>query len=155
MARGLQLEINFNRPGIDNIENCCNLWPDIKTRNMTPQQIEQLTELKLSLEYYTQKSQECTDIVTELEQWARIPDSALSFSVNDRVITRFKVGPHENTFLHAVFMSLVVYYRRKAHEARGLVAELEGPLPDPEVADEEILQKLTNQVPDGTAGSLE
>ena len=122
---------------------------------MTPKQIEQLTELKLSLEYYTQKAQECIDIVTELEQWAHIPDSALSFSVDGREITRFKVGQHENTFLHAVFMSLVVYYRRKANEVRSLTAELEGPLPDPEVSDEEILRKLTNQVPDGTRGVSE
>ena len=120
---------------------------------MTPTQVEQLTELRLSLDYYTQKAQECTDIVTELEQWAHIPDSAFSFSVNENVITRFKVGPHENTFLHAVFMSLMVYYRRKANEARSLVIDLEGPIPDPEVGDEELLRKLANQVPDGTAGT--
>lgn len=127
--------------------------PTLKLETMTPTQVEQLAELRLSLDYYTQKANECTDIVIELEQWEKIPDSALSFSVNDREITRFKVGPHENTFLHAVFMRLVVYYRRKAHEARTLLVELQGPLPAAEVSDDELYRKLSNQVPDGTAGT--
>jgi hypothetical protein len=84
-----------------------------------------INELTSSNEYYQQKANEARDIIGNLQGWADMPTSEITFTIKGRPLVSFTFEASESGLLSTVFTALLVHYQRRAVETANILDGLQ------------------------------